>query len=824
MRKALIALSIVVAVIILIVAGVVGYAVLNLNRIVQDNRDLILTRASAALGRKVGVEQIKASLGWGVMADLQGVTIADDPAFSSTPFVQAADVLAQVEFIPLLFRQIKITQLTLSNPAVRIMRNASGRLNISTIGAKQSATAGSLSAGAPTAGVPSGAASGALTGASPMASAPPAKSSSILNNIAISSFAIENGALTYQDGSAAPLEIKTLDLNVDNFGFSSPFDLKLSLAALGDQKNLDLSGKIGPILSNHGLDINEIPVALTASVGPLSLAAMRALPQLAKAIPPAIQVSDPINATLNASGTLGALELGVVTDLSPNHVVYGTIFDKAAGVTLKLDAAATRKDGAVAVNKADLTLNDLDLTATGVTIRNGRLGARLDTNRFDLGALAKQLVPLAKYNASGQAEAHVAVQTGQGNPQVHGTITLASVSGAIPGKPAFVSDISGDIRMAGNSAVVGPLNFKLGSGVASLSANAQSIQPLDATYQFSADTLKPGDFTGTASSDQLTKLSVAGTAKGSSSAPAVTAQVASPSGTLQNVAYQELAAVIAWSAPRLTVSSFRLSAFGGSLSGNAQAMVETVPSFSAALSCVSIDLKQALESQKSSAANIVRGQLTGQVNIAGRGKSFDQIKPTLSGDGKIAVANGKLKGINVVAETLRKVNGIPGIDTLVPAALVQSHPELFASPNTDLKALGMTFTLGNQRVTTHDLHAESADYTLLGDGWFGLDKTIDMAVRLILSPAFSNDLIAQRKNVVYLADSHGQVEIPVQVAGALPKPKVIPDVAKLAQTAAQQAMRKQGSRLLGGFLGKHLGGSGSSGGGNPLNQLKGLFH
>jgi uncharacterized protein involved in outer membrane biogenesis len=127
---------IVVAAIVVVVGGVVIYAVLNLNGIIQSQRGLILTKASDAVGRKVDVQDIHASLGWGVIADLRGVTIADAPNFSRTPFVQAADVYARVALMPLLSHRVDIKQISLKQPVLHIIRNQRGQLNVSSIGKK----------------------------------------------------------------------------------------------------------------------------------------------------------------------------------------------------------------------------------------------------------------------------------------------------------------------------------------------------------------------------------------------------------------------------------------------------------------------------------------------------------------------------------------------------------------------------------------------------------------------------------------------------------------------------------------------------------------
>src|SRR5215831_6094377 len=163
MRKFIRAVLIIVSILIAIVAVVGTYAVLNLNSTIQSQRGAILTKASDALGRKVDVQDIHASLGWGVIADLRGVTIADDPNFSQTPFVQASDVYARVALLPLLGHRIYVDQISLKQPVVHVIRNKRGELNLGTIGKKPSASGATNS-------VP--ASSSAGTGMAPLKNAP----------------------------------------------------------------------------------------------------------------------------------------------------------------------------------------------------------------------------------------------------------------------------------------------------------------------------------------------------------------------------------------------------------------------------------------------------------------------------------------------------------------------------------------------------------------------------------------------------------------------------------------------------------------------------
>jgi hypothetical protein len=392
--------------------------------------------------------------------------------------------------------------------------------------------------------------------------------------------------------------------------------------------------------------------------------------------------------------------------------------------------------------------------------------------------------------------------------------------------------------MAGNTATVGPLDFNLGSGHARLSAVAQSIQPLHASYQFNSDVIKIGELVPSRQQlgEQMTGVVAAGTlSRAVSGDISATTDVKSASGMVANVPYGNLALVAAYANDRANISSLKLNAFDGSVTASGQAALGSDRNFNLKLTADNIDVQKALEAQKAKAAETLRGRLTGNLQVAGAGSSLDQIKPTLRGNGGANLKNGKLVGINVVAQALRRVDNLPGIGALVPASVVSNHPALFSSNDTDIQNASLTFTLQGPRMITHDLNAAAADYTILGDGWFDMDKNIDLAARILMSKAFSNEMVGAKHNIAYVTNADGRIELPLRISGQLPKPAVLPDVNVLAQRAASHAIQNRVGSLLGkkgGALGGlHGGGKESSGGTakpsstpNPLDQLKGLFH
>jgi AsmA protein len=205
-------IAIVVA--ILIVIALVLPFLINVNSF----RPQIESDLTDALGRNVTVGNLSLSiLSGSVGAD--DIAIADDPAFASAPFIRAKALKVGVEMIPLIFsKQLHVTELTLTEPQVALMRTPSGRWNYSSLGGT-------------TTKKPAG-----------------SSSSSFEQNLSV-------GKLSIKDGQVSVAETKTpakahvysnVNVTVKDFSFTSQFPFTLT-ADLPGGGNLKLDGTAGPI-------------------------------------------------------------------------------------------------------------------------------------------------------------------------------------------------------------------------------------------------------------------------------------------------------------------------------------------------------------------------------------------------------------------------------------------------------------------------------------------------------------------------------------------------------------------------------------------------
>lgn len=187
-------------------------------------RTRIESSLTTSLGRKVTIGKLDLSI-WSGGLLAHNATVADDPAFSNQPFLQADLLKIKLELIPLLLsKEVHITGFELDSPHVTLLRAASGTWNYSSIGASSTA-------------------------------APKAKTSSssdTLTNLTVAHVDVTNGQATVGtvDAPGAPATPRRtydqLNLSATDFSFERSFPFKLSAHLPGDG-TVSLTGSAGPI-------------------------------------------------------------------------------------------------------------------------------------------------------------------------------------------------------------------------------------------------------------------------------------------------------------------------------------------------------------------------------------------------------------------------------------------------------------------------------------------------------------------------------------------------------------------------------------------------
>ncbi len=229
----MIVLAIVFALLVLIILSL-PY-LLDLNRY----RDQYLPVLEKALNRNIEVEDVRLTLFPTLGVQLRNVVIADDPAFSSTPFLTVPSVQVAVQWRPLLQRRIAVESVLIENPIVQVIRSKNGILNTSTI--RKFSISGQVS--------------------SEIDESPKDAVSPLLGVLAVKQLSLKNGILRYEDHMHQPprtYQMEQLALNTMSVAIGETASVDVHGIVMPYQMPVVAKGHLGPLQANF--DIPELDI------------------------------------------------------------------------------------------------------------------------------------------------------------------------------------------------------------------------------------------------------------------------------------------------------------------------------------------------------------------------------------------------------------------------------------------------------------------------------------------------------------------------------------------------------------------------------------
>jgi AsmA protein len=199
-----------IVVVVLIAIAIILPLVINVNRF----KPTIETDLTTALGRKVEIGNISLSVISGSVK-IDNVVIADDSAFSASPFLQAKQLTAGVAIVPLIFSQkLEVSSFKVIDPEVSLLRSASGKWNYSSLGAG--------------------------------AAKPKDKNPSSPADFSVEKLTISNGTIVVGGTHGKTQTYQGVNLEASDLSYTSQFPFKFSAKTPGGG-DVGIEGKAGPI-------------------------------------------------------------------------------------------------------------------------------------------------------------------------------------------------------------------------------------------------------------------------------------------------------------------------------------------------------------------------------------------------------------------------------------------------------------------------------------------------------------------------------------------------------------------------------------------------
>jgi hypothetical protein len=245
-------------------------------------------------------------------------------------------------------------------------------------------------------------------------------------------------------------------------------------------------------------------------------------------------------------------------------------------------------------------------------------------------------------------------------------------------------------------------------------------------------------------------------------------------GTLEskNFSAENFKSIIVLEGGMLALNEMTMDLYDGAMQGNLKLNLAT-QQFTAIGEVQNLNLDEALASKL-----LTPGQLTGHINaqfeLQGLLGNFQEMVPTIIGDGRLTSSGVFISSMNVSAQVARALN-LNQIGDM--------------NPGTAMGALEARFHIEQSTVRTNNLRIQQLDG--LGDatsehGWIKIEATptptLEYAASLLLSP----DATAKVKTTsplvgaaVTVFESDNRVSVPVNILGEVRNPQVQVDIKRL---------------------------------------------
>jgi uncharacterized protein involved in outer membrane biogenesis len=238
----------------------------------------------------------------------------------------------------------------------------------------------------------------------------------------------------------------------------------------------------------------------------------------------------------------------------------------------------------------------------------------------------------------------------------------------------------------------------------------------------------------------------------------VAGKVAMDSAQLGTIALEKLSAPFRFDQKTFALDPVTFMLYGGRQTGHVSITMGSPSSYAINTAISGLDVDQAL-----SATTTMKHKITGTARIAANvhatGTSQAAIQKSLAGTVAFGVTHGALNNFPIVAE-VNKALGMTG----------------GSAQATTFDSLTGTATIANGVAHTNDLTLRAGQLTIVAQGTYGFDQSINMKAAVRLSAA--------------------KVEIPVTVTGTASAPKFGVDIGTLAKKKIPGQLLKQGLNKL----------------------------
>jgi uncharacterized protein involved in outer membrane biogenesis len=251
----------------------------------------------------------------------------------------------------------------------------------------------------------------------------------------------------------------------------------------------------------------------------------------------------------------------------------------------------------------------------------------------------------------------------------------------------------------------------------------------------------------------------------------------------------------------LELTKLSISAFQGEIEAPTKLQLTGAKNFSTKLRAARISLDALLAAFKPDLTAIISGTVT-SLTADASGATI-ALPASLQATTQVNLRDGMLKNVNIAAATLSKIENLPFLQGALSAHVPPEFQRLLSDPNTPIKNLQAQGNIRDGVVSLQSMTLESTEFSLESNGTIRLtDGAINLTATISFSQKLSAGLAERVKELRRVLAPDGRLVIPLAIQGTTSKPIVLPNVQKILELGARDALQKEAGKALDKVLGK----------------------
>ena len=603
---------------------------------------------------------------------------------------------------------------------------------------------------------------------------------------------------------------------------SGPLSIKAKLTGSWERpkiSDLSLSGPFFGAAENNTTVKGDLDLSRSGSwsdavvkgkivIAPVGFDRLKMIPFLRQALPAALSSEGPLGVTGEVAGSLEDLKAHAVIQAGESEVRYGDWIKKPKGLPAQLEMNLRNQKNRLVLEASSLTLQNTKFTFSGLLDESPerRLTLHLRLDRGNLSGWDGLLTPLSSYQTRGTLNADLSVTKALGPPEgeldLRGVLSLVGVQAKEKNSGRGIDQLNSKISFLGKQARIERSSLRLGSSTLAFEATVPELARPVVQYSLWSPKLNLADATSRPAyrTAWMKELRSTGALQHGQGGMTLRGNFSSSEGSAQKIPYRNLTGEILWTPGGTSFKGLSFRALGGTFraDGAWESRAPDHQRLAVNARVEGMDVAALLSQKFPRFKDHLAGKLDLRARLRAEGRNGSPLQENLRGEGETEVRQGMVKDVNLVERVLSKVTGLPGISNLVSAPLPPRFKSTLQSRGTPFDKLVATFTIAEGRIYSRDLLLTTSDYSLKGEGWTALDKTMKWNAELVMSPQFTDELIREHRNVRYLVDHQGRLAVPFRLEGMLPQVQPKLDLQGLAQVIQRGILQKGRERPSGG--------------------------